>query len=423
LDEDQDVQRGERDDLVGWGSSSRLSAAQEAGPAVKTKLASELADASAEFAVSPFPPVSVVIPCRANQTTIGETVRSLLSQDYARLAQIVLVGSPGDSTWDGLAGISDRRLVTLELQTPPGLRDANYKRDAGVNLASGDLVALVDSDIVLPKDWMSRAVATLQNSRTSCVTGGMRSIHDSFWGRYTDGTRLGAKTPRTDASYQVTKTSFGVRGHKPPITANILFTPQMYSSCPIDTSWSHGSYEDYEWFWRVVSAGYPVLVREDLFGWHHHRRGIRPLVREYLRSSRGCAYFIRAHMDCPLARFRLCQAIGLPLIGIAAVVTAAAAAKAGYGPLLGVLALSAIVGLAADQLVLSRRLEGLAYPLAGIMLGLVFTTGLITNLVRSRDPARYRGARRLPRSGFNDLRTAGSPISDSSAEHYSAVSE
>ena len=49
------------------------------------------------------------------------------------------------------------------------MRDANFKRDAAVRMTSGHLVALVDSDIVLPPDWMSRAVAALQESGAGCV--------------------------------------------------------------------------------------------------------------------------------------------------------------------------------------------------------------------------------------------------------------
>lgn len=330
------------------------------------------------------PLVSVVIPCKANESTIGAAVRSLLDQDYPGLGQIILVGSPGDTTWKGLAGITDRRLVTMEIATPPGLRDANYKRNTGIRGATGDLVALVDSDIVLPPDWMSRAVTALEGSGASCVTGGMRSIHDTYWGRYTDSTRLGAKTPRIETSYLVTKANFGAGGHKPPITANILFVPEMYTGCPIDPSWSHGSYEDYEWFWRVASAGYSVLVCDDLFGWHHHRRGIRPLIKEYRRSSRGCAYFVRAHLDCPLSKKRITQAIGLPIAALAALAATVAAVAAGYGGLLAVLALAASVGIATDQVVQSRRLESITYPVTGLVLGLVFTSGLITNLIKAR---------------------------------------
>ncbi len=116
-----------------------------------------------------MPWVSVVIPCRNNAGTIGAAVRSLLDQNYPHLQEIILIGSPGDDTWNGLAGLEDPRLAIYELETPPGVRDANYKRDAAIRGTSGELIALVDSDIVLPQDWMSRAVTALADSGASCV--------------------------------------------------------------------------------------------------------------------------------------------------------------------------------------------------------------------------------------------------------------
>jgi putative flippase GtrA/glycosyltransferase involved in cell wall biosynthesis/4-amino-4-deoxy-L-arabinose transferase-like glycosyltransferase len=334
------------------------------------------------------PRISVVVPCRDNQRTIRTTVLSLLDQDYPLLNEILLVGSPGDSTWSALTDILDPRLTTLEVETPPGLRDANYKRDTGIRMISGDLVALVDSDIELPPNWMSSAVADLEGSGAECVTGGMKSVHDSFWGRFTDDTIIGAKTPRIGASYMVTSATFGKAGHKPPITANALFTRRLYEACPIDPTWSHGSYEDYEWFWRVTSAGFGVLVSKDLYGCHHHRRGWKALAREYRRSSRGCAYFIRKHRESPFAQRRLRQAIALPVVAVASMLGASAAAMHGYGEGLAVLVLGAATAMCTYQFARSHRLESIAYPAVGLGLGLVFTTGLVTNLVRpSATPA------------------------------------
>ena len=253
------------------------------------------------------PRISVVVPCRDNQRTIRTTVLSLLDQDYPLLHEILLVGSPGDRTWSALADILDPKVTRLEVETPPGLRDANYKRDAGIRLVSGELVALIDSDIELPPNWMSTAIAALESSGAECVAGGMKSVHDSFWGRFTDSTVIGAKTPRINESYMVTSGTFGMAGHKPPISANALFTQRLYEACPIDSAWSHGSYEDYEWFWRVTSAGFGIFVSKDLYGWHHHRRGWKALAREYRRSSRGCAYFIRAHRDSPHSHGGACD--------------------------------------------------------------------------------------------------------------------
>jgi glycosyltransferase involved in cell wall biosynthesis/putative flippase GtrA len=329
-----------------------------------------------------LPTVSVVIPCRDNERTIGEAVHSLLSQDYSRLQEIILVGSLADTTWAGLKDVTDPRLSMEELQPPPGVRDANFKRDAGIKMTSGDLIVLVDSDAVLPVGWISQAVAVLESTGVSCVTGGMRSVHDSFWGRYTDSTLIGAKTPRIAESYTVTNENFG-RGRKPPITANTMFTRELYEACPIDPTWSHGSYEDYEWFWRVTSAGYAVRVSRDLYCWHHHRRGLRALIKEYRRSSRGCAYFIRAHLDSPLSKLRLRQLVILPLAAVAGIIAVTAAVVEGYNAAMAALLLTTATVICGSQIIRTRRLEGAAYPVVGFALGAVFTMGLITNLIRS----------------------------------------
>jgi GT2 family glycosyltransferase/putative flippase GtrA len=349
----------------------------------------ELAEAAAEAVPSRtrgrlVPAISVVIPCRDNETTIREAVQSLLDQDYPGLQEIILIGSPGDSTWNSVADIADPRLVLREEEAPPGIRDANFKRDVGIRMSAGELIALVDSDVVLPRHWMSRAVEELQRSGLSYVTGGMMSVHDSFWGRFTDTTLIGAKTPRIVESYTVTSANFGMHGQKPPITASALFTRELYERCPIDSAWSHGSYEDYEWCWRVTRAGYGVRVCRDLFCWHHHRHGLRALAHEYQRSSRGCAYFIRAHLDSPLARRRLGQAVILPLAAAAAAVGVVITAAAhGYIPDLGALALICAAALCGYQIMRTRRLESAAYPAVGLALGAVFTMGLVTNLIRS----------------------------------------
>ena len=201
--------------------------------------------------------VSVVVPCRGNERTIRATVDALLGQDHAGLAEVILVGSRGDTTWQALRDVADPRLILLEQPDVRGLRDPNVKRDSGVRRASGEVVALADSDIVMSPDWLSRGLRLLGAGDAGCVAGGMTSIHDSFWGRFVDGTRMAAKTPRVPGTYLVTKENFGRRGRKPPVTANVILTRELYRACPLDVRWYYG-YEDYEWFWRIAKAGHRI---------------------------------------------------------------------------------------------------------------------------------------------------------------------
>ena len=261
------------------------------------------------------PSVSVVVPCRNNERTILGTVTSLLGQDYSGLESVVLVGSIGDSTWQALTEVRDPRLTIIEQPPGPGRRDPNSKRHTGIQYSHSDVIALADSDIVMEPDWLSRGIGIMMQSGKQCVAGGMKSIHPTFWGRFVDSTRMGAKTPRLRATYIVNRRNFGRYGRKPPITANVMLTRKLYEACPLDVNWSFG-YEDYEWFWRLTRDGYPILFSHELAGRHHHRRALAPLCREYLQSSHGCARFIRRHPDCPLAIKRRRQAYILPVVAL-----------------------------------------------------------------------------------------------------------
>jgi cellulose synthase (UDP-forming) len=113
------------------------------------------------------PWISVVIPVRDSQRAIGATVRSVLNQQYAYVHEVIVVASPGDRTWCGMDEVADPRLVLWEEATPPGARDADFKRDIGVRMSSSELVAVIDSDVDLPPDWVSQEVAELQHDGTS----------------------------------------------------------------------------------------------------------------------------------------------------------------------------------------------------------------------------------------------------------------
>ena len=152
-------------------------------------------------------------------------------------------------------------------------------------------------------------------------------------------------------------------------------------------TWSHGSLEDYEWFWRVVESGHRVLVTDRLFGWHHHRTGLSRLAAEYRRSARGCAYFIRAHRESPFAQKRMAQAIVLPLTAFGILLGVVGAMLMGYTRP----ALEAVVGLgifalaffSAREFLRTRTVESFAYPVPALALGVNYTASLVANLIRT----------------------------------------
>ena len=329
-----------------------------------------------------LPDVSVVIPVKNSQRTIRATVVALLAQDYPALAEVIVVGDVGDQTWQALADIDDPRLVLIEHEDIPGRTEPATKRDVGLRKARGQVLALADSDITMDRDWLSRGLTLLADQRGGVVCGGMRAANNSFWSRFVDGNTLAAKTPRVPKSYRVTVSNFGKQGCKPPIAANVIMESGVYADCPMDDKWGYG-YEDYEWFWRLASTGHKILYAAGLEGAHHHRQSFRALAWEYLVSANGCATFVRAYPDSPLARKRRRQAVLLPLAATAAVAGAAAAAVFGYGVPLFVVASAAATWLLSREVALARRLEAMAYVLPALALGSLFVFSLGWRLLAS----------------------------------------
>jgi putative flippase GtrA len=328
-----------------------------------------------------LPTVSVVIPCKDSGRTIRQAVEGMLAQDYPALAEVILVGDIGDSTWAAIADIDDPRLVLLEQEKTPGRRDPNVKRDKGIRKSSGDILALADSDVVPEAGWLTCAIGLLHGQGGGLVAGGLRSADDTFWGRFVDHNALAPKMPRVRHPYHVTAATFGARGRKPPVTANAVFTRELYDACQLDVTWAYG-YEDYEWFWRLARAGHDILISPQLTMRHHHRRSFRQLVREYQRSAHGCAQFVKAHPDSPLSRKRLLQASGIPLALVVTVCAAAfgvASGDAGYvAAILGAL-VAAGAGYEATR---AGSIEAVSYAPASLALGGIYATTMAANLLR-----------------------------------------
>lgn len=109
---------------------------------------------------------SVIIPCRNGERIVGEAVRSALAQSEPPLEVFVVDDASTDGTSEA-ARAAGARVLRLEER-----RNAGGARNAGIEAASGDVLAFLDADVSAPPDWLARVRAAFENDPGVVAVGG-----------------------------------------------------------------------------------------------------------------------------------------------------------------------------------------------------------------------------------------------------------
>jgi len=99
------------------------------------------------------PLVSVIIPTYNSGRTINQCIKSILQQDYERFEIIAIDGGSRDKTTQILKDSGRVKIIHSKMNI------LGYMRQLGVEISVGDIIAFIDSDIILPhKCWLSNMI-------------------------------------------------------------------------------------------------------------------------------------------------------------------------------------------------------------------------------------------------------------------------
>ncbi|TET19615.1 glycosyltransferase [Candidatus Bathyarchaeota archaeon] len=108
------------------------------------------------------PSISVIIPAKNSERTIGKCLRSVFNQEYVPQEVIVVDGGSTDRT-RSIANKYGARVVI----EPPHKRSApGIGRNHGAKSAQGDILAFLDSDCYPEKKWLNRVVEVFRDPKT-----------------------------------------------------------------------------------------------------------------------------------------------------------------------------------------------------------------------------------------------------------------
>ena len=114
--------------------------------------------------------VSVVIPVRNEEYTIGTLLNDLSRQDYKNLEIIVVNDDSEDET---LWAISQSQLKNLQVIHSKG-KGKKAAITAGVRAARGSIVVITDADCSVPASWVKHMRSWFLDSKVMMAFGGVR---------------------------------------------------------------------------------------------------------------------------------------------------------------------------------------------------------------------------------------------------------
>lgn len=319
--------------------------------------------------------VGVVVPVKNRPQSTERLIESFLGQTY-RNSELIIVGDFEDTTRPTIERFSSDRVRLVKAEVVSDDRDANAERNVGLDKARGDVLALTDSDIVLPSDWIEDALR-LMGDDYEVVAGGMVAFGDgNFLANYIDKNPVGSKTCRFDPPYVITSDNAGGGRYKQPITANIFFTRGVYETVGgLDADFVT-PYEDYPYVDTIVWSGYSVLCTHELDVYHSHRDSSRDLAKEYLQAGIGCADYVLRYGKSHLAKSR---AVQLTLVVTAAIVWLVCAVLF----MVPTLAFSVIAATLLSAVVAWKagRVSALPYASMTVILSALFSAGMVFGLL------------------------------------------
>jgi len=231
--------------------------------------------------------VSVVIPVRDEAPFIEATVNSILAQDYAGPLEIIIAdGMSDDGTRDILDGLSARHDNLRYVDSPTG-RTPN-----GLNLAihasHGDVIVRCDGHAELPPDYVSTAVAVMEETGAVNV-GGIQHAVGETWMQRAIAIAMTSRIGVGDARFHFG----GEAGPVDTVYLGVFRREPLFEAGLFDEDLTRN--QDYELNIRLRNNGGTVWFDPRLHVVYRPRRTLGGLARQYYQYGQWKHRVIRMH--------------------------------------------------------------------------------------------------------------------------------
>ena len=218
---------------------------------------------------------SIIVPVFNRPDEVDELLESLSNQTLKDFEVIIVEDGSVKNCKDVCDKYADILVLHYYAKENSG---PGQSRNYGAERAGGDYLLILDSDVVLPENYLQAVEDTLREAATEAF-GGPDAAHPSF-------------TPVQKAiSYSMTSffTTGGIRGGKAkldkfyPRSFNMGIRRDVYLQLGGFSKMRFG--EDIDFSYRIVEAGYQPRLFPKAWVWHKRRTDFRKFFRQVYNSG------------------------------------------------------------------------------------------------------------------------------------------
>ena len=222
---------------------------------------------------------SIIVPVYNRPDEVDELLQSLCQQTEKDFEVIIVEDGSQKKSKDVCERYADILALHYYFKENSG---PGQSRNYGAERAQGDWLIVLDSDVVLPDNYLAAvnsSLFALQSSLPCDAWGGPDAAHPSF-------------TPVQKAiSYSMTSffTTGGIRGGKAkldkfyPRSYNMGIRREVYQKLGGFSKMRFG--EDIDFSYRIVEAGYKTALIPEAWVWHKRRTDFRKFFRQVYNSG------------------------------------------------------------------------------------------------------------------------------------------
>ncbi|MCX8153269.1 MAG: glycosyltransferase [Candidatus Bathyarchaeota archaeon] len=223
-----------------------------------------------------LPKISVIVATFNNEQTIGECLQAIFELNYPKdsLEVIVVDGCSTDATLQ-IAQKYPVKLVSAPLNAPAAY---NYT----LKTVRNEIVAFIDSDAKVEREWLSKLVGYLRDPQVAGVSGGIETWNnENPWAR-SIGYDLKSRYARLKKS--VTRVA----------TMNLLMKKHIIEEVGGFDENLPSQY-DTDLGFRITSRGYRILFDPNAKCYHFNRATLRSYFRQQLQYGKNTAKLYLKH--------------------------------------------------------------------------------------------------------------------------------